>query len=320
MKQKGQHFLYSAKARTLSLAQIFRLSDDEAYQMLFDLRWPDGEPYCPHCGNVGAYEIATRRRFKCRARECRKQFSLTSGTIFASHKLPLRHYLVAIAMFVNGAKGISALQLGRDLDISYKTAFVLAHKLREAMAVDQPEMLDGTVEVDGAYFGGYVRPANHRADRVDRRKSANKSGKRKAVVVARERGGRTATAVFKHEGDSDGFIASRVLPGTIVHADEASSWDHLHQHYDVQRINHQMAYSDMACTNWAESYFSRLRRSEFGVHHCISGVYLDRYAAEMAWREDHRRKANSEQFQCVAQNAIKSGKSNAFARYWQRCA
>lgn len=319
-KHKGQHFLYSAKARTLSLAQIFRMSDDEAYQTLFDLRWPDGEPYCPHCGHVGAYRITTRRIFKCKAKECRKQFSLTSGTIFASHKLPLRDYLAAIAIFVNGAKGVSALQLGRDLDISYKSAFVLAHKLREAMAADQAERLGGTVEVDGAYFGGYVRPANHRADRVDRRRSVNKSGKRKAVVVARERGGRTATAVFKHEGDSDDFIAETVLPGSIVHTDEATSWDALHRRYEVRRVNHQLVYSDMACTNWAESYFARLRRAEFGVHHCISGCYLDRYATEMAWREDHRRKSNGEQFRCVAQNAISIGKSPAFTGYWQRAA
>src|SRR5688500_10970868 len=165
----AQHFLYSAKARSLSLSQIFRLSDQEAFDLLKSMRWEGGEPACPHCGHGEAYETTTRRIFKCKARECRKQFSLTSGTIFASYKLPLRDYLAAIAIFVNGAKGVSALQIGRDLNISYKSAFVLAHKLREAMAADETGMLDGIVEIDGSYYGGFIKQANIKAERIDRR-------------------------------------------------------------------------------------------------------------------------------------------------------
>lgn len=221
----AQHFLYSAKARTLSLAQIFRLSDGEAYDLLKSMRWEGGEPACPHCGVLDPYEITTRRIFKCRARECRRQFSLTSGTIFGSYKLPLCDYLAAIAIFVNGAKGVSALQLGRDLNVSYKTAFVLAHKMREAMAADQVGTLGGTVEIDGGYFGGFVKQPNLTKDRIDRRRQKNKSGKRKAVVVVRERGGRTATEVFAHEGHSTAFVLSRVEPGTVVHTDEGRGWD-----------------------------------------------------------------------------------------------
>ncbi len=91
-------------------------------------------PFCPHCGCVAVYEYKTRRIFRCQG--CMKQFSVTSGTIFASRKLPIRDYLAAIAIFVNGAKGYSALQLSRDLDIQYKSAFVLAHKLREALGAE----------------------------------------------------------------------------------------------------------------------------------------------------------------------------------------
>lgn len=88
----------------------------------------------------------------------------------------------------------------------------------------------------------------------------------------------------------------------------------------MKRINHQLGYSMMACTNQAESYFSRLRRAEIGTHHNIAGPYLGRYAAEMAWREDHRRKPNGEQFECVATLALASGKSRSFTGYWQRAA
>ena len=123
---------------------------------------------------------------------------MTSGTIFASRKFPIRTYLLAIAIFVNGAKGHSALQLSRDLDVAYQTAFVLSHKLREAMATEanSGEVLDGDVEVDGAYFGGYVKPANYKVDRIDRRRAENQTGKRRVVVVMRERNGRTLPFVW----------------------------------------------------------------------------------------------------------------------------
>ena len=137
-----QHFLLSAKARTLSLAKVMRLSDEEAYDTFKQVRWAanGGEPFCPRCGCVAIYEYRSRRIFKCKG--CEAQFSVTTATIFASRKLPIRDLLAAIAIFVNGAKGISALQLSRDLDCQYKTAFVLAHKLREAMGA---EMQDRTL-------------------------------------------------------------------------------------------------------------------------------------------------------------------------------
>jgi hypothetical protein len=116
--------------------------------------------------------------------------------IFASRKLPLRDILAAIAIFVNGAKGYAALQLSRDLDVQYKTAFVMAHKLREALAAEQAEQeLSGEVEVDGAYFGGYVKPANRKADRVDRRTRLASNGKRQLEVIARRSLSRTRRCI-----------------------------------------------------------------------------------------------------------------------------
>ncbi len=164
----AQHFLLSAQARTLSLKAIYQAGDDEAYETFCRLRWPDtdGCPQCPRCACTKAYHLSTRRRFKCAA--CHHQFSVTSGTIFACRKLSFVDLLAAICLFVNAAKGASALQLSRDLDVQYKTAFVLAHKLREALAAETAELkLNNTVEVDGAYFGGHVRRANLKADRVD---------------------------------------------------------------------------------------------------------------------------------------------------------
>ena len=312
----------SAKARTLSLGAVFRMSDDEAHAAFVAIRWADngGEPSCPRCGCLAVYAYAARRIWKCKG--CGHQFSVTSGTIFASRKLPIRTLLAAIAIFVNAAKGLSALQLGRDLDVQYKTAFVLAHKLREAIGSGQDRaVLSGHVEVDGAYFGGSVRQENRKADRKDRRLAANQTGKRRVVVVMRERGGRTLPFVFRAEDEAVPTIRERVATGSTVYADEAASWDALLARFDTRRINHSVAFSDDgACTNQAESYFSRLRRAEWGQHHHISGKYLGAYAREMAWREDTRRKHNGMLHTLAAGAALGHPVSRVWKGYWRRAA
>ena len=314
----SQHFLLSAKARNFSLASILRMTDDEAHARFQAIRWADngGEPFCPRCEFTGIYTYAARRIWKCK--QCLHQFSVTSGTIFASRKLPIRDYLAAICIFVNAVKGISALQLGRDLDVQYKTAYVMAHKLREAIgSVQNQGELSGVIEIDGAYVGGHVRQENVKADRIDRRLEA--PAKRQSVVVARERGGRTLVTVVAKEADGAPFVRQHVKPGTIVHADEASGWDRLHAHYEMRRINHSISYSkDGACTNQAESYFSRLRRAEWGQHHHISGKYLAFYAVEMAWREDNRRKANGALYEAATGAALVHPVSRTWKGYWQR--
>ena len=318
----SQHFLLSAQARTLSLAKVLRLSDGAAWETFKAIRWTDtgGEPVCPRCGGLAPYALNDNRRFKCS--QCGHKFSVTSGTIFASRKMDLRDILAAIAIFVNGAKGHSALQLSRDLDCQYKTAFVLAHKIREAMAAEQAASeISGVVEVDGAYFGGYVKPANNRADRKDRRRKIHQSGKRQVVVVARERGGETVTQVHAKEADGVAFVASRVAPDATIHADEASHWDNLEARFLTRRINHSVAYSTPESnTNQAESFFSRLRRAEIGTHHHIAGPYLNAYALEMAWREDNRRVSNGEQFLMATASALAHPVSRQWKGYWQRTA
>lgn len=316
----AQHFLLSTKARTLSLGSVLRLSDDDAFQTFKSVRWSDngGEPYCPKCGCTAIYTYTARRIFKCKG--CEAQFSITSGTIFASRKLRLQDILGAIAIFVNGAKGHSALQLSRDLDVQYKTAFVLSHKIREVMtAAVQAQSIDSEVEIDGAYFGGYVKPANYKENRRDRRTALNQNGKRRVVVVMRERNGSSFPFVFRHEDHAVASIAGTVKPGTTIHADEASHWDALGRLFPTKRINHSECYSDgAACTNYAESYFSRLRRAEIGMHHHIAGPYLHAYANEMAWREDNRRRSNGAQYMSVIGGALTHPVSRTWKGYWQR--
>lgn len=320
----SQHFLLSRQAKSLTLSQVFRLTDAEAEAMFRNVRWTKGEPVCLNCGGVDAYECRRSNgalRFRCRA--CKKDFTITSGTLFASHKLPLRGYLAAIAIFCNEVKGKSMLAMSRDLGLSYKAAFVLCHKLREAMAEELKGRKIGDdcreAEVDGAVFGGYVKPANLREDRKDRRLRRHQSGKRKFVVIVRERGGETLPAVFRHEAQALSWIKRSVAKDTVLHADEAPAWNDLHARFEMKRINHEEAYSrDGACTNWAESFFSRMRRGEIGHHHHIAGDYLLRYAQEAAWREDNRRVSNGDQVSRLAGLAMSRKPSVDFSGYWQR--
>lgn len=319
----AQHFLLSAEARTLSLKGIYKAGEEKAYETFRKLRWTEtqGEPVCPKCGCLDHYDIPTRRKFKCAA--CGAQFSVTSGTMFASRKMAFADLLAAICIFVNAAKGLSALQLSRDLCVQYKTAWVLAHKLREALSAETAtEMLEGEVEIDGAYFGGHVRPENRKEDRIDRRELANKSDRRRVVVALRERGGRTLTFIRHREAEGVQIARARMLANTKLFADEATHWDALEAEYVTGRINHSEAYSDGhgKHTNWVESYFSRLRRMVGGQHHHVSHRYLYQYANHAAWLEDHRRRLNGANASAILSGALNHPVSRVWAKYWQRTA
>lgn len=242
-------------AKTLSLVQVMSLNDTEAEALFRKVRWSEtsGEPVCPKCGSAKAYECKRTKmgpRWRCAQKECRADFTIISGTLFAHHKLSLRVYLAAIAIFTNEVKGKSMLALSRDLGTHYMTAFVMSHKLREAMAIEMKGRTVGgfgkVAEVDGGYFGGYQKSANYREHRRDRRLAVNQNGKRKCVVIVRERNGNSLPGVFPNEAAALSFIRSRLERGTTLHADEAGSWNDLHSRYEMHRINHQEAYS-VAC-------------------------------------------------------------------------
>ena len=316
------HFLLTSAARTLSLGAIYKAGEDAAFATFCKFRWPetDGTPVCPRCGNLDLYTLKGGKKFKCKAKGCFYSFTPTSGTIFASRKMAYVDLLAAICITINGAKGVSALQLSRDLDCQHKTAFVLSHKLREAMVSEiAGAKVSGTVEVDGAYFGGHVRPANLKQNRVDRRLAENQNGKRRVVVIARERKGRTLTTVTKTEADGVAFVKAMITEGSTVHADEASHWDALHAKFETFRINHSEAYSkDGACTNQAESFLARLRRMVEGQHHHVSPQHLHQYAAHAAWMEDHRREDNGALARRVGGLALAHTVSRDWKGYWQR--
>jgi transposase-like protein len=328
----SQHFLLSAKARTLSVRKVMELTDDQAFSVFKELRWGAGEEVaCPVCGAIGKhYYQRTRKQWRCK--DCNHTFSVTSGTIFAFHKLPLRVYLAAIAIYTNAVKGISALQLSRDLGVQYKTAFVLAHKIRESLMEQRnDEALSGEIHMDGAYVNGYVRPKNRKEDRVDRRLAVNQRPDKRCVFVMRQRvetasdvikgSNKTLTFIIKAENQLDvGHLAeSFVSKGSVICADESNAYDVLHAKFDTRRVNHAQEYRSEAgiTNNLAESYFSRFRRMQYGQTHKFGNLYLANYANEAAYREDTRRLPNGEIFMDIAKKCARTRTHHDWCGYWQ---
>jgi hypothetical protein len=274
------------------------------------------------CGNqdgcVESYRITTRRQFKCRA--CHRQYSPTSGTILSNRKMSYVDLLAAICIFGNAVKGVSSLQLARDIGCHPKSAWVLAHKLRQALASEADgRTVSGEVEVDGSYVGGSIRPANLKENRIDRRLAQHQTGKRRVVVAFRERAGRTVTLVVRNEAEGVALANRIAAENTTLIADEASHWDALSHRFQIQRINHSEAYSmDGISTNQVESYFARLRRMIRGQHHWVSPQHLHQYAREAAWKEDHRRLSNGTIANRVLGLALAHPVSDTWSGRWQR--
>lgn len=210
--------------------------------MLCNLRW-ESEKNVVYlkCGYLHeAYFISTRKQWRCK--NCKHTFSVTSGTIFANHKLPIQTYLFAIALFVNAVEGYSTLQLARDLDVQYKTAFVLAYKLRHSI-IEQRNLfpLVNETHIDGTYIHTAPRPKNKKTERVDRRLKVNDNPNKRSVIVARERyskeemasnptlKGAKITRIFTALSEITSAVRKianeHIQFGTRIHADESPAYD-----------------------------------------------------------------------------------------------
>jgi transposase-like protein len=269
---------------------------------LESLRWPDG-PVCPHCGESERkpYKLksTTRRLWKCAA--CRKQYTVTVGTIFEGSHIPLNKWLLAFNLLCSSKKGMSAHQLHRMLGVTYKSAWFMAHRIRYAM--EQPafaKQLSGTVEVDETYVGGKARRSNRRQQKPldptkpDTRLKKTGRGSDKTAVVAlveRNRGEvrsfRVATVTAETLG---GHIRRHVDREAHLRTDSFPSYTLVGREYASHEVvNHMDEYvRGDAHTNTAENYFSILKRGINGVYHHVSPAHLPRYLAEFDFRYNNR--------------------------------
>lgn len=328
--QEQQHFLLTAGAVTMTEAQVARLSEAEAYEVFKTIRFAEtgGAPSCPHpdCGHTRVYTLNTARRarasregfvepvFKCAA--CRRQFTVTSGRLFASRKMSFRDILYSLMVFANAVSGEAALRLRRAVGCSYKTAFVQEHKVREAIQLSRSDRpMFGVVEVDGKEIGGHHRKATLKKDQRDYRRTARN---KQVVVAVRERGegGESRVVIRRHESDGYDFVRNTIKDGSLIVSDEGWSLSELGEHL---RVKHKEGYMiDGVSSNIVESLFARIQRAEEGVHYRITGIYLDLYAQEISWREDYRRRSTGDLWRMLLAATASAPVSKRMCGYWQR--
>jgi transposase-like protein len=285
---------------------------DRAREYLESKRWPDG-PVCPHCGVIGeavhleprdgADTHARRGALKCRA--CRKQFSVTVGTIFEDSHIPLNKWLMAYHLLCSSKKGMSAHQLHRMLGISYKSAWFMAHRIRYTMQ-EEPltSMLKGVVEVDETYVGGKLRAGSQAVKPGVRAKDRPSPTANKAAVVSvLQRGGRVQS---KHVGrvtaetlrpildqmvDQEAHLMTDSSSVLLKAAGTGRKYDQVN-HTAGEYVRYENGVT--ITTNTVEGYFSILKRGINGVYHHVGKQHLHRYLSEFDFRYNARKVSDRE--------------------------
>lgn len=279
----------------MNITSIYELfpTQEACIEHLEKIRWADG-PECPYCFKKNISPEKAQNRHHCN--DCNTSFSVTVNTIFHDTKLPLQKWFLAITLMLNAKKGISAKQLQRDLDVTYKTAWYLAMRIRRAM-VDNGELLQGIVEVDETYVGGKPRKSNKRED--DKPNKRGRGTKKTPVVGMIERGpdNKVIAKVQKDltaEGLSE-LVRRRIKKEfTLVITDEYRGYATLNKFVKHIRVDHSHAFSvGSVNTNTIESFWAIVKRGIIGQFHKVSDKYLNMYLAEFTFRFNNRNHDNT---------------------------
>ena len=275
-----------AHRRGISLLQITRLFPDDATAEAWFVgeRWPSGVR-CPFCDSENIQERPTRKPQPYRCRTCRKDFSVKTGTLMHDSKLGLRIWTIAVYLMNTNIKGVSSMKLHRDLGITQKTAWYLAHRIREAWKSGK-RVFGGPVEVDETYMGG--KNANKHAEK--KIKNANGTVGKTAVVGMKDRKTNQVQAAVAERTNQEtlqGFVNARIKSGAKVYTNEHGGYIDLSNHESVRHSVGQYV-DGMASTNGMESFWALLKRGYYGTYHKMSIKHLSRYVNEFSGRHNVR--------------------------------
>ena len=285
---------------TLQQVILYFQDPDRALQFAVRMRWPEGI-ICPRCGCDTVYFIASRRNWECKG--CKKHFSVKLGTIMEDSPIGLDKWMAAMWMIGNCKNGISSYEIGRDLNVTQKTAWFLLHRIRRVMESGSMEKkLCGTVEADETFVGGKAKNmhASRRAREIVGRGTVGK-----AIVMgllARHGEARVKVVDTRRKKDVHAEVRKHVEPGSNVYTDELKSYEGL-DGYAHEFINHTEAYvRGQVHTNGMENFWSLFKRALKGTYVSVEPFHLQAYADEQAFRFNNRKCDDVDRFRAMVSN------------------
>lgn len=300
---KSEHEIQTPES--LQEAMTYFSDEDRCIAYLVSMRWPEGVT-CPTCGSDKVHYLAKQRRWKCKTKHARQQFSIKVGTVMEDSPIPLTKWLPAMWMLANCKNGISSYELHRALKVTQKTAWFMFHRIRLAMQDNTPEKLSGQVEVDESFIGGAAR-FMHKS--VKARKITGTGGAGKTVVMGLlERGkgkkkSRVQATVVKNTDRTtlQKEVRQRIEKGSELHTDEHSGYVGLEDDYAHQVIHHAEAYvRGHVTTNRIENFWTLLKRTIKCSYVSVEPFHLHRYLDEQAFRFNERGGKDPDRFVHVA--------------------